>query len=214
MNKRRKLLFFAFPAVCCTLGIWQVQRLQWKTSLLADLQRSYTAKGTEIPLYNGNTLPIPFHRYKLSGSFLQQPQIALIGPRFLDRKHGYKLIVPFALENRQVHLVDIGWIEESQSIDQILSTLPQAESSCTLDVIHIKEEHLGILERLIQWTAGGKRTSFPKYLTSAIAQRMGISAGNCYMFQALPNAKANATIRSTVDINSIPNNHLEYAITW
>jgi surfeit locus 1 family protein len=219
MNKRRKLLLFTFPAVCCSLGIWQVQRLKWKTQLLNDLEHSYKLKPYQISEYTGgNTVPVPFHRYRLVGSFVQKPQIALIGPRFIHKKPGYKLIVPFALKNNnEIHLVDIGWIEEGKSIEKVISTLPNPAILSELDVIHIKEERLGIIEKLIQWTSHGmdKRTSFSKYLTSDIVQRMEITqSSNFYMFQALPTNRPTAPFRSILDIDSIPNNHLEYAITW
>ncbi|MCW5771909.1 MAG: SURF1 family protein [Rhodospirillaceae bacterium] len=99
------------PAVLgsLALGAWQVQRLEWKTALIAERQAQRDAQ----PLQG---LPTTFDRAKheyrkvrLAGRFLHEKEMYLAARSFRGNP-GYHVVTPFALTGDGTILVDRGWI--------------------------------------------------------------------------------------------------------
>jgi surfeit locus 1 family protein len=78
------------------LGVWQLERLQWKNAVLAavEAKQSEPALGTLPQTLDG----IDYHRVLLTGTFLHDKQLHLIG-RQIGQDVGYFLLVPFSLED-------------------------------------------------------------------------------------------------------------------
>ena len=112
----RKLLFplifgTSGIVILTALGIWQVQRLQWKTTILADIEQRILAQ----PVKLANNLAMDEDQYrsvKVNGT-VQAEEIHVltslkqIGPGFL-------VISPFELDNGKLVLIDRGFIPESE----------------------------------------------------------------------------------------------------
>lgn len=99
--------------ILCGLGFWQVQRLQWKTDLLAALEAEY-AKGPmhfELTYENLHALDedLPFIRGFAEGIYLHDQAVAL-GPRTHEGKAGYHVITPFETLDNRILLVNRGWV--------------------------------------------------------------------------------------------------------
>jgi surfeit locus 1 family protein len=89
------------------LGIWQLDRLNWKEALIADIERA-TANA---PL---QTLPEDvtahrFYRVQLQGEYLPEPEFHLAA-RYFQSKLGYSLLNPFKLTKGQIVMVSRGWV--------------------------------------------------------------------------------------------------------
>ncbi len=97
-------------AVLCTLGVWQLQRLEWKRGVLEAIEASRNAP-EPLPLLSLEDFesgPV-YKRGHISGRFIKEKSF-LLGPRTQDGKPGYHVIAPFALDGSGVVLVNRGWI--------------------------------------------------------------------------------------------------------
>lgn len=92
------------------LGIWQLQRLEWKEGLIAHItQANASAPLTDLP----STLPElqdkQFYRVSLDGEYLPSPEFHIAARYFQDRL-GYAVLNPFRLTDGRLVLVNRGWI--------------------------------------------------------------------------------------------------------
>lgn len=97
---------------CVGLGSWQVQRLQWKSGVIAEIEHAKT----QAPL-TAKTLPEDdaeleaknFYPVKLSGTWNGEIEYHL-APRYFKGQMGYHLIQPLILKDGRMVLVNRGWV--------------------------------------------------------------------------------------------------------
>lgn len=102
--------------VLCALGIWQVQRLQWKTEILQALQTAETISAApdlsheDIATLAANPDDLALIRYVfVHGRWRHDKEIA-VGPRTWQGKPGFHIITPLQLEGGGTVLVNRGWV--------------------------------------------------------------------------------------------------------
>jgi len=105
------LLTLFMMAILVALGVWQVQRLQWKTALLAEIDRHMAEKPVPMPEMLGPQADWEYRRVSLAGSFDYAHEF-LIQPRTLDGKPGYHMVVPFKRLSGGTVLVNRGWVSD------------------------------------------------------------------------------------------------------
>lgn len=106
--------FFFIAAFVTTagLGTWQVNRLQWKEGLIAEIE---SAK-ENAPLTN-ETLPTSdaawkeknFWPVEINGTWNHEIEYHL-APRYYKSKLGYHLVQPLILPDKRVVFVNRGWV--------------------------------------------------------------------------------------------------------
>ena len=92
------------------LGIWQVQRLQWKNHLIAQYEAAQQA--APLPLEKTDLNKIKDLQYQpvtVSGTFIHEQELHLGGRRYYG-KTGYQILTPVLLEKGRVVLVNRGWV--------------------------------------------------------------------------------------------------------
>lgn len=117
-------------AILCGLGTWQIQRLHWKNDIIADLERSY-AKGDRQDLSQTIRSDVDsgkdaFGYGSVQGHFLRDKAV-LVGPRILDGRSGYYLLVPMTMDDDARPLfVNTGWVSDmwNDTLDERLALLP------------------------------------------------------------------------------------------
>ena len=110
---------FVFPialglsgiAVLIILGIWQLQRLDWKNNLLSNIEQKITAKPVRL-MDEPTELEDQYRSVIVEGSILPGEihiltSLKNIGPGFL-------VVVPFALADGKIIMVDRGFVPESE----------------------------------------------------------------------------------------------------
>lgn len=98
------LLTLCGVIILCALGSWQLQRLEWKRGIIAQLESAYAREGDQAPDFAAN-----YSYGRVSGIFLPSKAI-LLGPRTRDGKIGNDLIVPLQMKNETL-LVNMGWTD-------------------------------------------------------------------------------------------------------
>lgn len=101
--------------LCVFLGLWQVQRLQWKEGLIAELEQAQVESPItveQLPEDLNALVPQNFHAVSLMGEYDYTREFHVIG-RSPTEEPGYHVITPFRIagDGRSV-LVNRGWIPQ------------------------------------------------------------------------------------------------------
>lgn len=111
------IILAIIPITAFALGCWQVQRLGWKTDLIARFEDRLTFPPLELPLRIDQDAIKDFdYRRVWAKGRLRHDQEILIGPRMLDGEEGYTVVTPLertdARGNKSKILCNRGWIKK------------------------------------------------------------------------------------------------------
>jgi surfeit locus 1 family protein len=211
----QSLIVLAGIAILCGLGTWQMQRLEWKNNLIAKLEEDYKAgeenRALFIPQSRLQSLALeeqPIAYGMLEGR-LRRDGAVLVGPRTLEGRRGYHLILPLEMANHELILINAGWVDDlwQDNTSERLAFLPSEN-------ITVK----GVL-RKPDWSSFASRNSpendmwFRADITE-IAQAKNIDIAYPFMMYA---ESTNPPLHdiATADERWLPRNkHLQYAIFW
>jgi surfeit locus 1 family protein len=186
-------------AILISLGIWQVQRLSWKQGLLSEIE----AKIDGAPMALQAAVEPEFQRYApvaLAGTF-NDGHLRVLASRKTTGAV-YRIVRPFAAEGYGVILLDTGWIRDG--------TETPAKPTGRIEMIG----NLDAPNEIDSFTPEpdlGRNIWFARDVTA--------------MSRALNTEPVLVVLRETpasdigvkpwpVDTAGIPNDHLQYAITW
>jgi surfeit locus 1 family protein len=99
------------PITAFALGTWQVQRLKWKSELIARYEDRLIRDPLPLPPFIDPSAIAEFdyRRITTTGHF-RHDQEMLIGPRIHDGEDGYLVVTPFQRPEGSTILVNRGWI--------------------------------------------------------------------------------------------------------
>jgi surfeit locus 1 family protein len=116
-HKPRPAAWFFFLAAFATtivLGSWQVKRLAWKETVLAEIEAAKKeAPLTRLPQSAEELEAKNFFPVALEGSWVPDREFH-ISPRFYKSTLGYFVITPFKLTDGRYVLVNRGWVPAKQ----------------------------------------------------------------------------------------------------
>ncbi|MEM7176530.1 MAG: SURF1 family protein [Pseudomonadota bacterium] len=98
-------------SVLCALGVWQLQRLQWKQGLLDDIVTRFSAAPVALPDAPAEATD-QFLQIALEGT-LEPGEIAVLTSR-RPYGPGFKIISPFTLADGRRILIDRGFVPEDK----------------------------------------------------------------------------------------------------
>ena len=219
-------------AVLIGLGVWQLQRLDWKRDLIVlraervvspalDLvPRTRLDRLTDpgrfdlrlppesgIALIAGDAAAFEYRPIRLAGILRHDKEIHLVS-RTLDGEVGEHVVTPMALSQGGFVLVDRGWVPPRGSAGS-----PRA---------YDRPEGRVVVEGYIRlFAAPGRFTPDNEPSTdtwfwldpAAIGQATGAPVVTAFYVQAAPGDTAKPPIGSVPDI-ALRNPHLQYALTW
>jgi surfeit locus 1 family protein len=189
-------------AILVALGIWQMQRLEWKRGILAEIEARIAAPPAELP-----EAPDPeAHRYlpvavegrfvegqNVGGELLVLISLKGIGP-------AYRVIAPFVTEDGRRILVDRGYVPDAAKA----ALRPGGEASLVGN-LHWPDETDG-------FTPDPDGALWFARDVPAMAGYLGTEPVLLVLRE--PSETATGITPLPVDSGGIPNNHLQYAITW
>ncbi len=117
-------------AVLIGLGTWQMQRLEWKNSLIEKLNAGYEGIGEAAPLdeqklmaWSNEEAPLGYGT--VSGHLMREKAI-LLGPRMHDGRAGYHLLIPMTIKGEHTLIVNTGWVDGlwKDDLEERLAVLP------------------------------------------------------------------------------------------
>ena len=186
-----------FITLFCSLGTWQLYRLQWKQDLISQIGEGLKS----TPIKYSQNISKNYQRVTLVGKYEFKNQIYLYS---LNNKGqpGFDVITPFETVSKENVLVNRGWIKKelknkldlNASSKNITGMLKHAnrKNLFTPDNDIDKNIWFSINLKDVQKITGKKFNKFIVYLEDQ-------------------NINTPKPKKITIDV---PNNHLKYAITW
>ncbi len=202
---------FSVPAVLVMLGlgVWQLQRLQWKEALIAERTERMSAAPIALPGPDADISASEYRHVALSGEFLNDREIFL-GARSLNGNAGYHLVTAFRLQGDRVLLIDRGWIPLDRKTPDKRAE-GEISGPVRLD---------GVIRRngAQNWMVPDNRSDLNFFFwvdLPAMAKLIGLANVETRFFlEAGPEKNPGGyPIGGQTRIN-LPNDHLQYAITW
>lgn len=207
------LLFVTMLSVLLALGTWQIQRLQWKTALLADVEQRLSAAPLEI--LSPDDLPagrdLNFQRVQLQGQFVGP--VVVVPSKVYNNVVGVYIHQLFALPSAQaVFMVNRGWVANDQltGVLEQVRTTPQAQLT---------------ISGLLRLPSVAGAFTPPNDLARRIFYHLNASdfatvaelpaqAVLPYVLELDAGLNGQLPIISGVFVPTLPNKHLAYALTW
>ncbi len=183
--------------VLCSLGIWQVQRMQWKAAILTDITSRIAAEAVALP---GVPDPVA-DRYLpvfVEGRFIDRDIDVLSSTR--EGGPGVRVIAGFATADGRRIMVDRGYLPEVQR------RAPRVAEAARV---------VGNL----QWPVDGDQYTPPPDARTGLwfSRDVGAMAAELGTEATLIVAReptGDGILPVPVDTSGIPNDHWGYAITW
>ncbi len=196
--------------ICSGLGIWQVERLQWKRGLIAAREAALAAAPIAPPVNVAEPHALEFHRVVAEGTFLHDREILKIAPGPTGGS-GFEVLTPLREASGRIIFVDRGFVPTDRKdpairaagqlagivrVTGVLRLPPAAKPSWFLPE-NQPERHFWF------WL------DLP---AMAAADRLGDVASFYIDADATPNP--GGWPRGGAALAPLPNDHLQYAITW
>ncbi len=190
------LLTVAIVAVNLGLGVWQLQRLEWKTALLQRLDTRMATAAAPLPESIDDIAAWEYRRVTLAGQFLYDREFHL-GPRVQNGAVGYQMVVPFRRASGGTVLVNRGWISDTNKTVNRPEGIVQVEGFVQAPKKTMFAPVNDPAKNQWYWLdAKAMDAAAPAYVVDAVAEPAGVYP-------------AGGALR--VDI---PNDHKNYAIFW
>ncbi|UKZ60669.1 uncharacterized protein TrAtP1_001939 [Trichoderma atroviride] len=107
------ILLALMPITAFILGTWQVQRLGWKSRLIAKSEDRLVRDPLPLPPHIDPSVISDFDfRRVLATGTLRHDQEMLVGPRMRNGEDGYLVITPLERKDGSTILVNRGWISK------------------------------------------------------------------------------------------------------
>ena len=192
-----KVFVFFFITLFCSLGTWQLYRLQWKQDLINQISEGLNS----TPIQYSQDINKNYQRVTLVGKYNFKNQIYLYN---LNKKGqpGFDVITPFETLNKENVLINRGWIKKefknnpriNSFSKNIKGLLKESNKKNIFTPENDLKENIWFSINLneIQKLTGKKFNKFIVYLEDE---------------------KINTPKPKEITID-LPNNHLKYAITW
>ena len=200
----RRLIFLivvgvAGLAVLLSLGAWQVQRMAWKQQILDTIDSRVDGEPVALPV-NPDPVSDKYMPVRMVGELVEGGLHVLVSTRSLGP--GYRVIVPFVTDDGRRILIDRGFIR-SAAKNTVLNTG--------------KVELIGNLH----WPDETDSYTPPADIAANIwyardVDAMSAALDTLPIMVVLNDHPVNGSFLIPMPVNtaSVPNDHLQYAITW
>ncbi len=182
----------------CSLGTWQVYRLQWKLDLISEIKNGLNSE----PVFYSNVDVINYQKVKFNGIFNFEKQIYLYS---LNSKGtpGYDLITPIKINSNEILLVNRGWIKKDLKGNKSINNIKSNSFE-------------GIIKKISKPNPFKPENDIKNNIWYSLKLEdlenfTGYKLNNFVLF--LQNNQNNL-VKNKVVSPDLPNNHLKYAITW
>ena len=199
MRKTSFTIFVFFSIILfCSLGTWQIYRLQWKVDLISEINNGLNSE----PVFYSNTNIKNYQKVKFSGIFDFEKQIYLYSLNNKG-KPGYDIITPLKINSNEILLINRGWIQKNQKNNKNINKI---ESN----------SYEGILKKITKPNPFKPDNDIENNIwyslkLTDLENFTGYKLSNFVLF--LQNNQNNL-VENKIVSPDLPNNHLKYALTW
>lgn len=195
--------------VLLALGTWQLQRLMWKQSLIADREAALALPAVPLPVDDHDWQAWEFRKVAVTGTFDHEAE-QLFGFQARGGRPGHHVLTPLVRAEGPAVLIDRGWVP--------------------LDQVHPAARRAGQLdgEVTVEGIARYRADDRPGWLTPA--HEPGGLTWYWYDLETLGRATGQDLLPVVVEADAtanpgglpvggqtrieLPNRHLQYVVTW
>ncbi len=201
-------------AVLVAMGGWQLERLEWKRDLIAEMTQRMAGPAVALPPAPVDAAALRYRPIRIQGRFRHDRELYLEA-RSHQGRAGLHLVTPLVLDDGRVVLVDRGWVPPERRRPE---TRPEGQVVGPVSLT------------ATLWTGGWKGYDFLRPENDP--------AGNVWVWMDLPRMAETLRLGGLGGIASgyylvagpapnpgglpigraagveLPNDHLGYAITW
>lgn len=203
-------------AVLLTLGFWQLERKAWKESLIAQIETRAFGEPVALPPENEwhswTAEQQEFRRVRASGTFLHEHEAPIHGLMPAERGspvQGFYLMTPLRLRDGAIVMVNRGFVpshlrEPSARPESLL------EGEVTVTGLMRAPERDG-------WFVPENDAASNRWFlrdSSAIAAAKGLARVAPFYVEVEASAVPGGWPKGGQSRLNLPNNHLQYALTW
>lgn len=194
------ILGFGGCAILMWLGFWQMDRLAWKRAMLDDIRRQIAAPPTDLPAEGTDTRDLKYTPVQLIGATTGQEVLVLSGQKGVGA--GYQVISAFETGGGRRVLLDRGFIPEAARMG-----VRPATAMIVTGNLHWPEEADSFTPPPDPKTGIHFARDVP-----TIATQLGTEP--VLVVAARIEGDPQGVSPQPIAITGIPNDHLNYAITW
>ena len=206
MSNKKLFLSLVYSSIAIlilvSLGTWQLERLRWKTTILSSMKLSLSMPPIKISReIIDNINKYSYRRIELTGSYLNDNHFTIYS-KVLNKKVGKHLVVPFKTQYGTI-LINRGFIPKN------FKTISEIESGLVTINGMVKFQ-----QKINYFTPKNNIYKNEWYYININDANDYLSAQllNFYIVEE-NNIEEEYPVGSQYNIN-IPNDHLQYAITW
>jgi surfeit locus 1 family protein len=190
------------------LGTWQIERLHWKEGLIAERNSAFAAAPVPLPKTIEAARALEFHPVRADGEFLNQRELYL-NAQSLKGEPGFHIVTPFRLSDGMIVFVDRGFVPTDRRSRATRAAGEVAGPTVATGLLRLPEPPGWFTPA----NAPQKNSWFSIDLP-AMAQAAGISSALPFYIDADKMPVPGGWPQGGQTITDLPNNHLQYAITW
>ena len=204
---------FVMPALALLigLGVWQIHKLDRKTELLARIEAAMAAEPAVLPATISDPADWDYRRVRVEGVFLHEHEFHLTGRRYRDQV-GLQVVTPLRRTDvaaGQVILVNRGWVPLDRS-DRTTRPDGLYAGTVTVSAIARRPPERGWMQPDNEPGANIWFWVDPP----AMAATAGVASTPALILEADVGADASVLPIGGQTRLDIPNNHLQYVVTW
>lgn len=192
------------------LGTWQVERLAWKTQLLDTIASRMSAPPRTLTAANLDAVA-DYERVRVDGQFLHDREFHMLARSLTADEIGYQVLTPFRVTGGGTVIVNRGFVPSDRRDPE---TRPEGQVQGTVSVTGIARfpQAPGL-----RWLIPDNRPTDNVWIwpdLQRMAATVGIEPVAPFVIEAdaTPNP-GGLPVGGQTRLN-IPNDHLQYAITW
>jgi surfeit locus 1 family protein len=203
---------FTVPVVllCAALGLWQVQRLHWKEGLIAQREAALKAAPAAPPQTLADARALEFHPVVDAGVFRNDKEILLhaIGPK---GGAGFDVLTPLREAKGRIVFVDRGFVPTELKDPAKRAAGQPAGSVRVAGLLRLAPEQKP------NWFVPDNRPDRDDWFwvdLAAMGRADGLADVAPFYIDADAAANPGGWPRGEASLPALPNNHLQYAVTW
>lgn len=208
-------LALAAFAVLLALGFWQVQRLHWKQDLIATIETRMSSPPQSLAQVENRffeTADVDYWPVQATGEFLHRSERHFFAT--WQGQSGYYVYTPLRLDDGRVVFVNRGFAPFDR---KEAATRPQGQLSGKVTVAGLARNPVGEKPSFIVPDNQPEKNLFYWKDIEAMAASADLPPGTDvvpFFIDAGDAPNPGGLPQGGVTMVSLPNNHLQYAVTW
>ena len=200
----------AVPGIVMMIGfgIWQLERLAWKNGLLARIEARMAAPAVTPDSLSGDPAQDEYRHVRLRGKIVVERELFQVA-RSLNGNVGSHVLSAFALDNGKTVLIDRGWVPDERKEPARRAAGQLKDTVELIGVVRLSQQS--------GWFTPNNDAARNVWFyidVPAMQKTLGIAADSAYWYAIeAPANPGGFPIGAQTRVN-IPNDHLQYAITW